>query len=76
MNYNEMFNEIELLEKNNKSDFDLIKVALIGIKHKYPACCILHFCEDISQNKLPAQLRGNDPADGHIPCDSCKSKSN
>lgn len=71
MEYEPMLEQVAALELQNKSDFNLKLIALIGISYNYPACCIYEFCKDLSENKAPFQLRGNNEKYGYVPCSKC-----
>jgi hypothetical protein len=71
MEYDPMLERVSALGLQNKSDFNLEIIALTGISYNYPACCIYEFCKDLSENKAPFQLRGNNEKHGYVPCSKC-----
>ena len=52
--------------------FDVITDLWLGILHRYPICCIAHFCLDTALGRLPNKLRvdaSRKDGDGvFIPC--------
>jgi hypothetical protein len=71
MEYEPMLEQVAALELQNKSDFNFEIIALQGISYNYPACCIYEFCKDLSENKTPFKLRGNNTENGYVPCSKC-----